>query len=88
MSIAAGHHTLAVGPLVVVDAAKGINEPRGIGIITPGVKPPEGGMDGVFADFERLFARKYDLVESYSVEDTKIVVVATGTIAGTVRSRR
>ena len=47
VSIAAGHHTLAVGPLVVVDAAKGINEPRGIGIVTPGVKPPEGGMDGV-----------------------------------------
>ncbi len=49
VSIAAGHHTLAVGPLVVVDAAKGINEPRGIGIVTPGVKPPEGGMDGVIA---------------------------------------
>ena len=47
VSIAAGHHTLAVGPLVVVDAAQGVNEPRGIGIITPGVKPPEGGMDGV-----------------------------------------
>ena len=47
VSIAAGHHTLAVGPLVLVDAAKGINEPRGIGIVTPGVKPPEGGMDGV-----------------------------------------
>jgi mono/diheme cytochrome c family protein len=47
VSIAAGHHTLAVGPLVVVDAAKGINEPHGIGIVTPGVKPPEGGMDGV-----------------------------------------
>jgi hypothetical protein len=47
VAIAAGHHTLAVGPLVVVDAAQGINEPRGIGIVTPGVKPPEGGMDGV-----------------------------------------
>jgi len=47
VSIAAGHHTLAAGPLVVVDTAKGINEPRGIGIVTPGVKPPEGGMDGV-----------------------------------------
>jgi hypothetical protein len=46
-AIAAGHHTLAVGPLVIVDAAPGMNEPRGLGIVTPGVKPPEGGMDGV-----------------------------------------
>lgn len=47
VAIATGHHTLAVGPLVVVDATQGMNEPRGIGIVTPGVKPPEGGMDGV-----------------------------------------
>ncbi|MBI5397365.1 MAG: discoidin domain-containing protein [Verrucomicrobia bacterium] len=47
VAIATGHHTLAVGPLVIVDAAPGMNEPRGIGIVTPGVKPPEGGMDGV-----------------------------------------
>ena len=47
VSIAAGHHTLAVGPLVIVDTAPGINDPQGIGIVTPGVKPPEGGMDGV-----------------------------------------
>jgi len=45
VAIAAGHHTLAVGPLVIVDPARGINEPRGIGIVTPGVKPPEGGME-------------------------------------------
>jgi len=45
-AIATGHHTLAVGPLVILDPLQGINEPRGIGIVTPGVKPPEGGMDG------------------------------------------
>jgi hypothetical protein len=47
VAIAAGHHTLPIGPLVVIDNAGGINQPRGIGIVTPGVKPPEGGMDGV-----------------------------------------
>ncbi|MBM4153996.1 MAG: hypothetical protein FJ221_03095 [Lentisphaerae bacterium] len=47
VAIAAGHHTLAVGPLVTVDASPGMNDPRGLGIVTPGVKPPEGGMDGV-----------------------------------------
>jgi hypothetical protein len=45
--IAAGHHTLAAGPLVVVDPSRGINEPKGMTIVTPDVKPPEGGMDGV-----------------------------------------
>jgi len=47
VAIATGHHTLAVGPLVIVDASLGMNESRGIGIVTPNVKPPEGGMDGV-----------------------------------------
>jgi hypothetical protein len=47
--IAAGHHTLAAGPLVVVDPSLGINEPKGMSIVTPDVKPPEGGMDGVRA---------------------------------------
>jgi mono/diheme cytochrome c family protein len=45
--IAAGHHTLAAGPLIVVDPSLGINEPKGMSIVTPDVKPPEGGMDGV-----------------------------------------
>lgn len=47
VAIAAGHHTLAVGPLVVIDTSVGINDPQGIGIVTPNVDPPEGGMDGV-----------------------------------------
>jgi Hydrazine synthase alpha subunit middle domain/F5/8 type C domain len=45
--IAAGHHTLATGPLVVVDPSLGINEVKGISIVTPEVKPPEGTMGGV-----------------------------------------
>lgn len=47
VAIAAGHHTLPVGPLVVVTPGAGINTASAIQIITPGVKPPEGGMDGV-----------------------------------------
>jgi mono/diheme cytochrome c family protein len=46
VSIATGHHTLAVGPLVMVDLGLGVNEPKGISIVTPGVRPPEGGMSG------------------------------------------
>jgi hypothetical protein len=46
VAIATGHHTLAVGPVVIIDALQGINNPAGIGIVTPSVKPPEGGMDG------------------------------------------
>lgn len=47
VAIAAGHHTLAVGPLLVVDHGRGVNEPQGIGIVSPHLMPPEGGMDGV-----------------------------------------
>ena len=45
--VAAGHHTLAAGPVVVVTPGVGINDPRGMSVVTPGVVPPEGGMDGV-----------------------------------------
>jgi hypothetical protein len=47
VGVAAGHHTLAAGPVVVVTPGLGINDPRGLSIVTPGVVPPEGGMDGV-----------------------------------------
>lgn len=70
-AIAAGHHTLAVGPLVVVDAAPGMNEPHGIGIVTPGVRPPEGGMDGIpvpeggVADHGGLYSTPWALSEKH-----------------------
>ena len=46
VSIATGHHTLAVGPVVVITPSMGMNDARAIGIVTPGVTPPEGGMTG------------------------------------------
>ena len=46
VAIATGHHTLATGPVVIIDPAVGINNPAGIQIVTPGVLPPEGGMSG------------------------------------------
>ncbi|MBI4606004.1 MAG: discoidin domain-containing protein, partial [Planctomycetes bacterium] len=46
VAIATGHHTLPAGPVVVVDPSLGVNEARGIRIVTPGVAPPEGGMSG------------------------------------------
>jgi len=46
VAIATGHHTLAAGPVVVVDPHKGLNSADGIRIVTPGVDPPEGGMSG------------------------------------------
>jgi len=47
VSIATGHHTLAYGPLVLVDVFRGINDPSAIEIITPHVKPQEGPMAGI-----------------------------------------
>jgi len=46
VSIATGHHTLAYGPVVVIDPARGINDPSGLRIVTPGVVPQEGKMAG------------------------------------------
>jgi len=48
--IATGHHTLAVGPVVIVTPSQGMNDPRAIRIVTPGVRPPEGGMSGTPVD--------------------------------------
>jgi hypothetical protein len=45
-AIATGHHTLAVGPVVVITPTVGMNSPEAIEIVTPGVYPPEGGMSG------------------------------------------
>ena len=50
VAIAAGHHTLAAGPVVVVSATAGLNNPAGLRIVTPGVSPPEGGMSGTPVD--------------------------------------
>ena len=41
-----GHHTLAAGPVVVINPRDGMNSPQAIRIVTPGVLPPEGGMSG------------------------------------------
>ena len=71
VAIAAGHHTLPVGPLVLIDPRRGINTPRGISIVTPGVKPPEGGMDGVVvpeggvADGDGYYATPWPLSDQY-----------------------
>jgi hypothetical protein len=46
VGIAAGHHTLAAGPVVIVTPHVGMNDSRGIQIVTPDVMPPEGGMSG------------------------------------------
>ena len=46
ISIACGHHTIAEGPLVVIDPSGGINNPHGIDIVTPDIRSLEGGMSG------------------------------------------
>lgn len=46
VAVATGHHTFAYGPVVVIDSSIGLNDPRGIEIITPGVIPQEGPMAG------------------------------------------
>jgi hypothetical protein len=46
VGIAAGHHTLAAGPVVLVTPSEGMNNANAIRIVTPDILPPEGGMSG------------------------------------------
>lgn len=46
VAVATGHHTFAYGPVVLVDPAKGINDPAAISIVTPNAMPEEGPMAG------------------------------------------
>jgi len=46
VSIAAGHHSFAYGPVVIVDPTHGTNAVAGLSIVTPTVKPQEGPMAG------------------------------------------
>jgi hypothetical protein len=45
-AVAGGHHTLYCGPVCVIDPTIGMNDPQGLSIVTPNVKPQEGGMSG------------------------------------------
>ncbi len=47
VAVAGGHHTLYCGPVVLVDRSTGMNDARGLTIVTPNVMPPEGGMTGL-----------------------------------------
>jgi mono/diheme cytochrome c family protein len=46
VGVAAGHHTLPAGPVIIINPRDGMNSPGAIRIVTPGVLPPEGGMTG------------------------------------------
>jgi len=46
ISIATGHHTLAYGPIVLLDPRQGINRSDSLEIVTPRVVPQEGPMAG------------------------------------------
>jgi pyruvate ferredoxin oxidoreductase alpha subunit len=45
-----------------------------------------GPMTEVFAEFEEIFGRQYDIIEYTGPDDPEIIVVTNGTIAGTVRA--
>ena len=46
VAVAGGHHTLYCGPVCLIDPEMGMNDPRGLAIVTPQVQPQEGGMAG------------------------------------------
>jgi hypothetical protein len=46
VAVASGHHTFAYGPVVLLQPDRGINTAAGLSIVTPYVRPQEGGMSG------------------------------------------
>ena len=70
VSIAAGHHSFAYGPVVVVDPTGGLNAAAGLSIVTPDVKPQEGPQagrpvaDGGVRDGGGLYQTPWALSES------------------------
>ncbi len=46
IALASGHHTLAVGSLILIDPSMGVNNPDGISIVSPLLGSPQGGMAG------------------------------------------
>ncbi|MEW6753376.1 MAG: hypothetical protein AB1505_20700 [Candidatus Latescibacterota bacterium] len=46
----------------------------------------EGTLAAVFGEFEGLFGRRHDVVQTHGSPQAQIAIVATGTIAGTVRA--
>jgi len=68
-AVATGHHTFAHGPVVLVDTHHGMNDAAGLRVVTPGVKPQEGGMagrpvdEGGVQDHGGLYATPWPLSE-------------------------
>ncbi|MCL1920639.1 MAG: hypothetical protein FWG50_06105 [Kiritimatiellaeota bacterium] len=71
VAVAAGHHTLAIGPLLIIDPTQGLNDAKGIAIVTPNIKPTEGGMSGApvpeggVTDTCGLYSTPWALSEKY-----------------------
>ncbi len=71
VALASGHHTLAVGPLIIIDPAMGVNNPEGISIVTPTITSPQGGMSGApvpeggTEDHDGFYATPWALSEKF-----------------------
>ncbi len=90
VAVATGHHTLAAGPVVIVDPHEGMNDPAGLRIVTPGVVPPEGGMVGTPDDAGGVIGRGGYYMTPWPLSDKHFLVSyayckgATGGLASEV----
>ncbi len=85
-AIAAGHHTLPAGPVVIVTPGVGLNDERGISIVTPGVAPPEGGMSGTPVAEGGVHDRDGHYMHPWPLSETTFLVsyhYGTGKTGGT-----
>jgi hypothetical protein len=79
VGIATGHHTLPVGPLVIVDPNRGINNPEGIRIVSPGAEPPigEGSLTGAVVEQGGVRGKGGLYGNPWALSDTTFLVTYT-----------
>lgn len=77
VGVATGHHTLPAGPVIVINPRDGMNSPRGIRIVTPGVLPPEGGMTGRTVDEGGVLGTGGFYMNPWPLSQTQFLVAST-----------
>ncbi|MCR4415706.1 MAG: hypothetical protein NUV77_25110, partial [Thermoguttaceae bacterium] len=71
------HHTLPAGPVILINPRDGMNSPRGIRIVTPGVLPPEGGMTGTAVPEGGVLGTGGYYMQPWPLSETHFLVSST-----------
>ena len=71
---------VTMGALTLQDSYMDIREE-----LNETMKTVPGALEEIMAEFAEISGRRYDFIEEYQTEDAEIIVVAMGSIAGTIK---